>query len=77
MPDVVGDWRTGPEGPTSMSTEASDLGWRPGYWPGEVVVYVNGTATTFVRDGGSFDPDGDLLYMRYVWGGSVLRVWND
>lgn len=58
-------------------TEASDLGWRPGFWPLAFSGLVpDGTTARFVR------PDepvknADLVWYTSMCGKYVVRVFND
>jgi len=60
-----------------ITREASELGWRPGYWPLAVTV----DDKYFVHHHEARDNDNDIMYMEYHTGstqhGDILRVFND
>ena len=54
--------------------DASDFGWKPGYWP----IALEHHGETYARELATLDPDGDLLAYRYVApSGRVIVVVND
>lgn len=58
---------------TSGATEASALGWAPGYWPQQVKVGDD----TWTQQEVIRDREGDIRYVTYTTGDRVIGVWND
>lgn len=61
-------------------SEASDLGWVPGWWPTTVLFYDGGTPTELVRRDDLLDDDNladDLVDYASPDGSVWLTVWND
>lgn len=63
----------------TFTTEASDLGWRPGYYPDSVSLksHRTGVVRTFTFARYERDRDGDVQAVVYYSRGLILRVFND
>lgn len=64
--------------PHWFSTDASDLGLRPGQWP-EFIRTELGNKHTLVRWTKKLDEEGELLWVTYRQsvGCVLLRIYND
>jgi len=55
---------------TTFVTEASSLGWRPGFWPR--IIQMNGVL--FVR---SYGDEGSCVYEQSGSGKIMIEIFND